>query len=186
MSGWVCGKKAEFARKGSFANQERNRRGRQLGRVLATRYQEVVVDRLFAGNRQLNTTLELTQEQRGHCLLRVDAGGGSAPNLNWLLERDYGVLGKGCSGQQARRLAQTVQEWVTDPHLPEREVGWVTEAPTDFVRLVRRVAVRCPKPNGQWGVGVLICWLSDQDIRLCCKNTKRTTKDGVSLLFCCI
>ena len=90
MSGWVCGKKAEFARKGSFANQERNRRGRQLGRVLATRYQEVVVDRLFAGNRQLNTTLQelveaaeatlqLTQEQRGHCLLRVGAGGGSAP-----------------------------------------------------------------------------------------------------------
>jgi hypothetical protein len=61
-------------------------------------------------------------------------------------------------------LAQTVQEWVTDPHLPEREVGWVTEAPTDFVRPVRRVAVRCPKPNGQWGVGVLICWLSDRDI----------------------
>jgi hypothetical protein len=50
-------------------------------------------------------------------------------------------------------LAQTVQEWVTDPHLPEREVGWVTEAPTDFVRPVRRVAVRCPKPNGQWGAG---------------------------------
>src|SRR5258708_14537045 len=79
MSGWVCGKKAEFARKGSFASQERNRRGRQLGRVLATRYQEVVGDRIFAGNRQLNTTLELTQEQRGHCLLRVGAGGGSAP-----------------------------------------------------------------------------------------------------------
>jgi len=58
MSGWVCGKKAEFASKGSFANQQRNRRGRQLGRVLATHYQEVVVDRLFAGNRQLNTTLQ--------------------------------------------------------------------------------------------------------------------------------
>ena len=175
MSGWGCGKKAEFASQGYFANQQRNRRGRQLGRVLATPYQEVVVDRLFAGNRQLNTTLqelveaaeatlELTQEQRAHCLLRIDAGGGSAPNLNWLLERGYGVLGKGCSGQQARRLAQTVQEWVTDPHLPEREIGWVTEAPTDFVRPVRRVAVRCPKPNGQWGVGVLICWLPDRDI----------------------
>jgi hypothetical protein len=68
--------------------------------------------------------------------------GAVPPNLNWLLERDYGVLGKACSGQQARRLAQTVHEWVTDPHLPEREVGWVTEAPTDFVRPVRRVAVR--------------------------------------------
>ncbi len=175
LSGWVCGKKAEFASKGYFASQPRNRRGRQLGRVLATRYQEVVVDRLFAGNRQLNTTLqelveaaevtlELTQEQRAHSLLRIDAGGGSAPNLNWLLERGYGVLGKACSGQQSRLLAQTVQEWLTDPHLPERQVGWVTEVSTDFVRPVRRAAVRCPKPNGQWGVGVLICWLSDQDI----------------------
>ena len=29
---------------------------------------------------------------------------------------------------------------------------------------MRRVAVRCPKSNGQWGVGVLICWLDDQEI----------------------
>jgi hypothetical protein len=48
LTGNPCGKKAEFACKGSFAKQ-RNRRGRQLGRVLATGYEEVVVDRLFAG-----------------------------------------------------------------------------------------------------------------------------------------
>ena len=35
MSGLPCGKKAAFASKGYFAKQ-RNRRGRQLGRVLAT------------------------------------------------------------------------------------------------------------------------------------------------------
>ena len=35
MRGMPCGKKAAFATKGSFANQ-RNRRGRQVGRVLAT------------------------------------------------------------------------------------------------------------------------------------------------------
>ena len=37
MSGLPCGPKAAFATKGYFAKQ-RNRRGRQLGRVLATRY----------------------------------------------------------------------------------------------------------------------------------------------------
>src|SRR6266581_3753088 len=58
LSGWLCGKKAAFATKGYFANTARNRRGRQLGRVLATRYQEVVVDRLFPGNCQLNATLQ--------------------------------------------------------------------------------------------------------------------------------
>ena len=45
MSGMPCGPKAAMATKGYFANQ-RNRRGRQLGRVLASRYGEVVVDRL--------------------------------------------------------------------------------------------------------------------------------------------
>ena len=45
MSGLPCGKKAAFATKGYFAKQ-RNRRGRQLGRVLASRDEEIVVDRL--------------------------------------------------------------------------------------------------------------------------------------------
>ena len=41
LSGMPCGKKAALATKGYFANQ-RNRRGRQLGRVLASRYAEKV------------------------------------------------------------------------------------------------------------------------------------------------
>ena len=173
--GCPCGKKAAFATKGYFSGEQRNRRGRQLGRVLATGYGEVVVDRLAPSNQQLNvtlqelvqaaqTTLELTPQQRGRCLLRVDAGGGSVSNLNGLLEQGYHILGKACSGQQARLLAKTVQQWMPDPHLPEREWGWVTEEPTAFVRPVRRLAVRCPKPNGTFGYGVLICSLPDQVI----------------------
>jgi hypothetical protein len=53
MSGLPCGPKAACATKGYFAKQ-RNRRGRQLGRVVATVYEEVVVDRLFAGTTQLS------------------------------------------------------------------------------------------------------------------------------------
>src|SRR5436190_15952041 len=52
MSGLPCGPKAAFATKGYFAKQ-RNRRGRQLGRVLATRYHEIVVDQIFDGKAQL-------------------------------------------------------------------------------------------------------------------------------------
>ena len=48
MSGLPCGPKAAFATKGYF-DKQRNRRGRQLGRVLASRYGEIVVDRLFDG-----------------------------------------------------------------------------------------------------------------------------------------
>jgi len=125
LCGWPCGKKAAFATKGYFAHTARNRRGRQLGRVLATRYEEVIVDRLFPGNCQLNATLQtlvsaaqntlqLASSQRQRTLVRIDAGGGSAPNLNWLLEQGYEILGKACSGQQSRLLARSVLHPITD------------------------------------------------------------------------
>src|ERR1700694_4477491 len=57
MSGLPCGPKAAFATKGYFAKQ-RNRRGRQLGRILASRYGEIVVDRLFDGKTQLTRALQ--------------------------------------------------------------------------------------------------------------------------------
>jgi hypothetical protein len=43
--------------KGHFAGQK-NRRGRQLGRVVATLYDEIGVDRLYDGKRQLDRSLQ--------------------------------------------------------------------------------------------------------------------------------
>jgi len=174
MSGMPCGPKAAFATKGYFAKQ-RNRRGRQLGRVLASRYEEVVVDRLFPGTTQLTAalqplikaaeqTLRLDQTKRQRTIVRIDSGGGSLDDVNWLLLRGYQVHGKDYSGRHARSLAQSVQEWFDDPHVVGRQVGWVTEAPSVYVRPVRRVAVRCRKQNGQWAVGVLISTLSAHDV----------------------
>lgn len=57
LSGQPCGQKAQFATKAYFAKQ-RNRRGRQLGRVLASWYQEVVVDRLYDGKTTLPVVLQ--------------------------------------------------------------------------------------------------------------------------------
>src|SRR5437763_13897967 len=92
MSGLPCGPKAAFATKGYFAKQ-RNRRGRQLGRVLASRYEEIVVDRLFDGKTQLTralqplmeaaeTTLQLHESKRARTIVRLDAGGGSLHDVN--------------------------------------------------------------------------------------------------------
>src|SRR5258707_4438074 len=172
MSGLPCGPKAAFATKGYFAKQ-RNRRGRQLGHVLASRYGETVVDRLFEGKTQLTRalqplvlaaeeTLQLTQDKRRQTIVRVDAGGGSLADVNWLLFRGYLVHCKDYSGRQAKRLAQSVQEWSVDPHQPEREFGWVTEAAEAYVRPVKRIAVRCRKPDGTFAYGVLISALSAQ------------------------
>ena len=101
MSGMPCGPKAAFESPGYFAKQ-RNRRGRQLSRVLATRCEEVVTDRLFEGKTQLTRalqplmraveqTLELDEGKRERTVIRVDAGGGSADDVNWLLCRGYQV-----------------------------------------------------------------------------------------------
>jgi hypothetical protein len=56
LTGMPCGKKAAFASKGYFP-QQRYRRGRQLGRVLASNYHEIVVDQLFNGTTYLRTAL---------------------------------------------------------------------------------------------------------------------------------
>jgi len=174
MSGLPCGPKAAFATKGYFAKQ-RNRRGRQLGRVLASRYHEVVVDRLFDGKTQLTRalqplllaaerTLQLDEDKGHHTIVRVDAGGGSLDDVNWLLARGYQVHGKDYSGQQAKRLASTAEYWFTDPHQPERQFGWVTEVSKAYVRPVKRIAVRCRKPDGKFAYGVLLSTLSAQHV----------------------
>jgi len=132
-----------------------------------------VVDRLFEGKTQLTRalqplvlaaeeTLQLTQDKRRQTIVRVDAGGGSLADVNWLLFRGYLVHCKDYSGRQAKRLAQSVQEWSVDPHQPEREFGWVTEAAEAYVRPVKRIAVRCRKPDGTFAYGVLISALSAQ------------------------
>jgi hypothetical protein len=174
MSGLPCGPKAAFATKGYFAKQ-RNRRGRQLGRVLASRYGEIVVDRLFDGKTQLTRalqplmlaaerTLRLASSKRSRTIVRHDAGGGSLDDVNWLLARGYQVHGKDYSGQQAKRLASTVEHWFTDQEQPERQFGWVTEVSNAYVRPVKRLAVRCRKPDGQFAYGVLLSTLSAHQV----------------------
>ncbi len=169
MMGLPCGPKAALATQGYFAKQ-RNRRGRQVGRVLATHYGELVVDDVFAGTTQLTaalqplvaaaaSTLDLDAESRARTIIRVDAGGGSLDDVNWLLRQGYQILVKEYSGQRARKLAASVTDWVPDPQVAGREVGWVPVPGDEYARPVVRVAVRCRKKNGQWATAVLIATL---------------------------
>jgi hypothetical protein len=193
MSGLPCGKKAAFATKGYFANQ-RNRRGRQLGRVLASGYEEIVVDRLFGGAIQLTKalrplvqaaeqTLHLDRAKRCHTLVRVDAGGGSLDDVNWLLKRGYQVLCKDYSSARTRRLAQSVQTWVDDPQVEGRQIGWVTKPATEYIRPVRRIAVRCRKQDGQWGIGVLISTLTEAQVLSLTRQQVTPGHDPVAVLW---
>jgi DDE family transposase len=174
LTGMPCGKKAAFASKGYFP-QQRYRRGRQLGRVLASHYHEIVVDQLFTGTTYLRTALRplieaaeqilaLDQSKRARTIVRVDAGGGSVGDINWLLSQGYQVIAKDYSGQRAQKLSQSVSNWVDDPRIEGRQVAWVRASTSAYVREVRRIAVRCRKKNGQWGIGVLISTLSPLEV----------------------
>jgi len=176
MTGRPCGKKAKFASKGYFAKQ-RNRRGRQEGYVLGTWYEEIIVERLFAGKIQLNTALqpmleaaeqvlELDEGKRQRTIVRIDSGGGSLGEINWLLGRGYQVHAKDYSGVRTKTLAESVREWIPDPSDHSRQMGWVTIPADLYCHPIRRIAVRCRKKNGQWGYGIIISTLSPKEVLL--------------------
>ena len=193
LSGLPCGKKAAFASKGYFP-QQRYRRGRQLGRVLATRYHEIVVDQLFNGTTYLRSALrplltaaeqilELDQSKRARTIVRIDAGAGSVAEINWLLAQGYQVMAKDYSGQRAQKLALSVTNWVDDPRIEGRQVGWVRAPTSAYVREVQRLAVRCRKKNGQWGVGVLISTLEAAEVLALSGQPTTSVQHGDAVLL---
>ncbi len=192
MSGLPCGPKAAFATKGYFAGQY-HRRGRQVGRVLATQYEEVVVDRLFAGNVQLikalqplveaaETTLKLDETKRRRTIIRVDAGSGTVEDLNWLLTRGYEIMAKEYSGRRVLRLAKTVTAWIQDPDWSERSFGWVSEPASGYVRPVQRIAVRCCRQDDSFAYGVLICSLSVEQVLAVLNRSRSQATDPTAVL----
>lgn len=171
MTGLPAGRLGEGVSKGYFA-EHKNKRGRQLGRVLATRYDEIIVDRLFDGRRQLDKSLpalvlaaedvlELSANKRKNSIVRIDAGGGDDGNINWLLAREYQLLVKMKSWRRVQRLANTVTQWHADPKVPEREIGWVVHLHS-YVRATRQLAIRTPQQKGGWSYHVLVLSLTDE------------------------
>lgn len=175
LTGLPAGKRAEQSVKGYFS-QARHRRGRQQGRVLASQYSEIVCDALYPGNtllvqvlpdliQQAEQVLRLTPFQRSRTLIRVDGGGGSVGSLNFLLERGYAVVSKDYSVRRTHLLARRVTQWVPDTTRPDRQIGWVPQESSEYVRPVRRLAVRSKSAKGRWQYAVLLFGgLSDQDI----------------------
>lgn len=174
LTGLPCGKSAEEAKKGYLSGYG-VRRGRQMGRVMASAYDEVVADRLYPGNLQLHDTLphlvealeqslELDEAKRRRTVLRIDAGGGSMNGVNWLLRRGYHVHCKDFSTQRAGHYALSVREWVSDPRHTGRELGWAIVKEGDYARPVRRLALRWRKRNGQRCHALLISSLEPGDV----------------------
>jgi DDE family transposase len=177
MLGLPAGRQGEGVTKGYFSGG-RDQYGRQLGRVLATACDEILVERLYAGTRQLEQSLielvgaaerllGLSENQRENTLLRVDAGGGTDDNIRQVLSRGYQVLTKAHSWQRGERLARSVHEWQTDPKTRQREVGWVTQ-PQPYGRDTRQLLVRTVTAKGQVRHRVLISTLADEQLCAAC------------------
>ena len=133
--------------------------------MVATQYNEVVVDRLYRGKRQMERSLqelvtvaeevlELDESRRKRTIIRVDGGGGRDADVNWLLDRGYHVVLKNKNWKRANKLAASVREWYVDPKTGDREVGWVEESHL-YVRPTRQIAIRTPKKDGSWLYWVL-------------------------------
>lgn len=174
MTGLPCGRKAEKASKGYFANKP-GRHGRQMARVVATHYEEVVVDWVGPGNVQLNRCLrplveetewmlDLDTGKRARTVLRIDAGGGSINDVNWLLKRGYQIHSKDVSAERAAGIAPTVREWYDDPLHPGRRVGWATCPSDGYEREVRRLIVRWKKRNGRECFAALLSTLEPRQV----------------------
>jgi hypothetical protein len=174
LSGLPCGKKAEQATKGYFS-QPRARYGRQLGRVVAAHYEEVVVDQVSPGNVQLTTTLPqlveeaeqtllLDEARRKRTVLRIDAGGGSMNGINWLLRRGYQVHCKDFSSRRAAHFALSVEQWYEDRRREGRQMGWALVKDGSYERPVRRLAMRWRKRNGQKCHALLLSTLEPAEV----------------------
>jgi hypothetical protein len=166
LSAMLSGKQAEGATKGYFSGHE-NRRGRQLGRVVASLYGEIVCEKLYPGTVQLEKNLpelikmaenmlDLDENRRKRTVLRVDAGGGTDANINFFLERGYFGIIKVKNWQRTCKLVKTVTSWQSLPQLPDHEWGWVGE-PHHYVQPTQQLAIRWPnKKKGGWLYCILV------------------------------
>jgi len=166
MSALPTDSQGEGVEKGYFGPNRRHR-GRQVGRVCATLYDEIVVQQLFSGKRQLHHSLRpllrsaekvltLSRAQRQRTLIRLDSGGGEQAHVNWLLQRGYAVLVKAHGTARAKKLAQSVTAWTTDPHDDGRQMAFVALG-YQYAKPTDQVVVRTLKQDKTWAYALLVC-----------------------------
>jgi hypothetical protein len=184
LTGLLAGQQAEGASKGYFSGTK-NKRGRQLGRVWSSQYDEIVYEQLYDGKVQLEkcliellsaseNVLDVEEKQRKRTILRVDGGGGTDGNINWALQRGYFWMSKVKNWQRTQKLVTPITTWQTLPNLPKHQVAWVP-IPHRYCRPTRQLAVRWQKPKGGWHYCVLVFNLTDQMIFELTRQTLPTT-----------
>ena len=105
--------------KRGFPFSGKNATGRQLGRIAAVDYREVLLSYLFPGVQtsapalpplidEFERIMPFSFCNRQHILLRMDAGFGTDSNLTWLLPHGYQIVVKGFSAARAAAHARCI------------------------------------------------------------------------------
>jgi hypothetical protein len=162
LTGLRASKRAQGSTKGYFSG-ERNATGRQLLRVSAPKYGEVLFEKLYAGNTtscevlkqtmgELERLLDLDEHKRRRTLIRIDGGFGTDENLNWLIWRGYEFVAKGygegrltCWPAASRkragmRVPLRANSWACPPHpiaMPARPKASLGAGPTRRARSIK-------------------------------------------------
>lgn len=129
-------KRAEGSTKGYIG--KKNATGRQLARVMIHPYHESLLSQLYPGNQHssnclipavsaFENMLSLPIARHAKIVWRLDRGFGSDANINWLLERNYGVIAKGHSTRRSADLVNQVKRWRAVRH--DKFVGCVPTPP---------------------------------------------------------
>ena len=179
LTGLRASRRSEGSTKGYFSG-ERNATGRQLLRVIAPQYKEILFEKLYPGNttscevlkesiRELERILRLAEDRqkRGRTLVRLEGGFGTDANLNWLMWRGYEFVAKGYGGKRAEKLARSVPEdgWMEGP-TKSQKLG-VPASPHRYARksktLLRRWVDQKGKPHQDYLVTSLF-WLDAPQI----------------------
>jgi len=179
LSAQPSSKRAEKATKGYFAKRK-NSYGRQLARISVASTAEVVVDQLYRGNmlscaafkemvHEMEKVLNLGEKStRRRIRLRLDGGFGTDENINFALSRGYHLLMKVYSGNRARKLAKSIDNWEPAPTTRQqkngesatREVAWLMN-PHRYCRKTRQIAIRTPKPKNKAGYSYRVIVTTD-------------------------
>jgi len=123
LTGLPCSKHYAGASKGYFANSKKGTTGRQLCRVNASQYDEIVYQKVCAGNASssdleslkaaLSATLQmlgLSAEQKGQLLIRLDGGFGTTAIIEYLLAEGYQFIVKLHSASRSKKLGHSLKE----------------------------------------------------------------------------
>jgi len=177
LSGMPASKKAECSTKGYFAG-EKNIHGRQLARIVFAKTQEIIAESLYPGNKtsckafkpmveKMECILGLTDiSHRNLIRFRLDAGFGTDENINYALWRGYHLLVKMYSGKRAKKLANSVKEWVDISPSSDnnsRQAGWVTQ-PHRYSKKTKQLAIRTLK-NKKYQYSIIVTTDMDSDIQ---------------------